>query len=108
MRKITKQAVTAFFTRKPFKRDNTEVRNELGYTWLILHGNKIAQRNNGILCVSTGGWNTPTTRERLNGLPGVKVWQKDHTLYLNGKEWDGDWAVIGGKDETLVDSPEAP
>lgn len=57
---------------------------------VFLHGNKIAEwRENG-LHMSLAGWNTVTTRERLNGIAqvlGLKVGftQKAFEPYLNGK-----------------------
>ena len=46
------------------------------------------------LQITTAGWNTVTTRERLNGLPNVSVIQRKGKLYLNGKEWDGEWIEV--------------
>jgi hypothetical protein len=57
---------------------------------VFLHGNKIAEwRENG-LHMSLAGWNTATTRERLNGIAqalGLEVsfTQKAFEPYLNGK-----------------------
>lgn len=44
--------------------------------------------------VTNAGWPTVTTRERLNGLIGVRVHQKGGKQYLNGNEWDGSWTLI--------------
>ncbi len=65
-------------------------------TELILFGNKIAYWTKGnYVIIRTAGWNSVTTRERLNAIPGVRVTQRDFQLYLNGREWDGnDVAVI--------------
>lgn len=38
---------------------------------VFLHGNKIAKIEDGALLMSLAGWNTPTTRERLNGIADV-------------------------------------
>lgn len=87
MRKITKQAIAAFDSNTNFKRGNTEVRfvpmdGECHY---LLHGHKIAYKNlAGDLYVNLCGWNTPTTRERLNGLKGVEIHTEKGTPYLNG------------------------
>ena len=65
MRKITQDIVRAF--------RNGECRN-IGNSstdgWhLYLHGNMIARKDdNGTLFVNFCGWNTPTTKERINGL----------------------------------------
>ena len=90
MRKITKESVNAFLNGDKFNKANMSVTFENGYTYLRLHGNPIAAlESNGALSISTCGWSTPTTKERLNGLPNVRVNTKAGQLYLNGKEWDG-------------------
>ncbi len=61
---------------------------------LYLHGNKIAERRGGVLWVTLAGWPTVTTRERLNGLSGVRVTQKKGVQYLNGVEWGGEWVAV--------------
>lgn len=96
MRKITSEAVQAFKSGANYKKTNTEV-NRFGY---FLHGNKIAEWNslfkdgNKKINITLAGWNTNTTRERLNGLPNVKVTTKLGQAYLNGKAWDGDWITV--------------
>lgn len=61
---------------------------------LFLHGNKIAERRGGALWVTNAGWATSTTKERLNGLPRVRVQQKQGQWYLNGAPWDGEWKEV--------------
>lgn len=61
---------------------------------LFLHGNCIAKLENGKLSITTAGWNTSTTRERLNALPNVHVYQRKGVLHLNGKPWDGNWTEV--------------
>lgn len=100
MRKITFDAVAAFYNEKPFKRGNTEVEVFIctllrKTVYLILHGNTIARLKNGKLTISNGGWSSNTTKERLNGLTGVHIQQKDFVWYLNGEAWNGDWIKIG-------------
>ena len=63
-------------------------------TSLFLHGNEIARRSGEQIEICTAGWDTVTTRERLNGIPGVRVWHAKRELYLNGKPWDGSWTTI--------------
>lgn len=63
---------------------------------MFLFGNMIAVRVGNRLQITTAGWNTVTTRERLNGLPNVSVTQRKGQLYLNGKEWNGELITIGG------------
>jgi len=95
MRKITKEAVSAFLERKPFRKSNMSVEVYGNEFRLKLHGNTIASIDElGVLSVSNAGWASNTTKERLNGIPGVRVNQKNWTWYLNGQEWDGSWKRI--------------
>lgn len=72
---------------------NTEV-EECGTGWMrvYLHGNLICrQKPDGKRLFSIAGWNTPTTRSRLNAL-GCGVRTRREHLYRDGVEWDGyDW-----------------
>lgn len=90
MRKVTREAVSAFINGRAFKSGNTQVTVDGPKTTMRLHGNAIATICDGRLVISDGGWQTATTKERLNGLPGVSVHQKDYQWYLNGKQWDGE------------------
>jgi hypothetical protein len=96
MRKITREAVSAFLDRKPFKKSNMEV-EPIGPGWrLKLHGNTIAVLDEfGMLSVSNAGWFSNTTKERLNGLPHVHIKQKNWNWFLNGNEWNGEWTRVG-------------
>ena len=93
MRQITKDSINAFINAKEFKRDNTQVEVLPNITVLYLHDNAIAYRYNDperTLTISNCGWFTPTTKERLNALPNVNIYQKNFKWFLNGKEWDGE------------------
>jgi len=92
MRKITQDAVHAFENAIRFKRDNTEIDVLLNVTIMKLFGNPIAYLYNDpdrTLSVTTHGWFTNVTKERLNGIPGIKIIQKNGVWYLNGNVWDG-------------------
>ena len=90
MRKITQQAVNAFYARRDFKSSNTTVTVHSGTTILYLHSNPIAWLgDDDLLTISSAGWRTATTKERLNGLRGVSIYQKAGVWFLNGEEWDG-------------------
>ena len=96
MRKITKESVNAFLMKKTFSKGNMQVVEEYGTYRLKLHNNTIATIDElGVLSVSNAGWASNTTKERLNGIPGVSVNQKNWTWYLNGNEWSGEWTRIG-------------
>lgn len=91
MRKITREIVTAFMNRETKRIGNSRTDK----TTLYLHDNAIAKHClDGSVKITTAGWNTPTTRERLNGLPGVKVYVRNHQLYLNDRPWDGKWTEV--------------
>jgi len=92
MRKITEEAVNAFNNSLPFKKSNTEVEVLPNVTIMRLHGNSIAFRYNNhdqTLSVTNCGWQTNTTKERLNAINGVNIRQKSGQWFLNGKKWDG-------------------
>lgn len=107
MRKITKAMTAAFMSGVALKMDNTEVTK--GYhtcaghrvdCWkMFLFGNEIARRYTSIagvefVEVSNAGWTSATTKDRLNGIPGVSINQKARVWYLNGCEWDGSWVCV--------------
>jgi hypothetical protein len=95
MRKITEESVNAFYANKRFKKRNMEVYVGEFSTQLRLFGHTIAiLNNNGVLEITTCGYNTNTTRDRLSALKGVTVRTKLGQLYLNGKEWNGNLTTI--------------
>jgi hypothetical protein len=95
MRKITSEAVDKFLSKTPFRKSNMSVEENGGVYKLKLHGNTIATIDElGVLSVSNAGWRSNTTKERLNGIPGVRVHQKNWNWFLNGVEWDGSWKRI--------------
>ena len=102
MRQITKDSINAFINAKEFKRDNTQVEVLPNVTVLKLHNNAIAYRYNDperTLTISNCGWFTPTTKERLNALPNVNIYQRNFKWFLNGKEWNGEKIDINLKNK---------
>lgn len=89
-RKVTKQIVSAFLAGQPLKVDNSTTDGKS----LFLFGNKIAEHREDGLYITNAGWETNTTKERLNALPGVSISQVKHVWYLNGKRWDGKWTKV--------------
>ena len=92
MKKITKESVAAFYSGTPFNESNTSVEVLPNVTILKLFGNEIAYLYNDTertLSITNAGWQSVTTKERLNGLKGVQISQKDYVWYLNGTEWNG-------------------
>ena len=97
MRNITMMVVGAFLSgQRRWSSSNSSVETVDGVTVMRLHGNAIAKRENGKLSITSAGWETSTTKERLNGIPGVSIYQKDWQWYLNGNAWDGRWTEIKG------------
>ena len=96
MRKITREAVDKFLSKTPFSKSNMEVDQAFGTYRLKLHGNTIAVLDEfNMLSISNAGWASNTTKERLNGLPNVGIYQKNWQWYLNGNEWNGEWTRVG-------------
>jgi len=99
MKKITTQAIDAFMNARPFKKDNMTIEVLPNVTIMKLFGNRIAYRYNDperTLSISTTGWFTKTTKERLNAIPGVHINQKNWQWYLNGEVWDGSLIDVKG------------
>ena len=87
MRKIEIQLQTAITNGREFKSANTTVDNTDHGQIVRLHGNKIAQIDNGVLYITSAGWETTTTKSRLNAvldvvIPGARVFAKAHTWYI--------------------------
>lgn len=94
MRKITEQMLKAFSENRTKKIGNTEVIASEDKVVILLHGNLIAEKNVEGLFIQNLGWETSTTKERLNALPNVRINQKNWKWYLNGKEWNGERMLI--------------
>lgn len=99
MRKITKQAAQAFINNCNFCSGNTTVTSLNGHTIMSLYGNVIAVNDHGVLTVTLAGWNTCTTRERLNGLllaMGLSCGfsQRQHEAYFCDTPIDPDDSII--------------
>ena len=94
-RKITEEAVNAFYNNRRFNKSNmsVEVTNG-GRVFLKLHGNTIAGKDYDGTWITDAGWPTRTTFERLNGLNDVSIYTKKGQVYLNGEEWDGEKVYI--------------
>jgi hypothetical protein len=92
MRKITEKSIKAFLNAEPFKLGNTEVVVLPNVTVLKLFKNEIAYMFNDperTLSITSAGWKSNTTKERLNALPQVSITQKKGEWYLNGTLWNG-------------------
>ncbi|MAJ24658.1 MAG: hypothetical protein CMP36_04020 [Rickettsiales bacterium] len=101
MRKVTQQIKKAFENRQAKTVGNTHTDGNT--VWL--HGNAIVKRDaSGFVIWSLAGWNTPTTRERVNGIVNAGVHQVNFEPVLNGhKIHPSDWfAVPNQNTESLV------
>lgn len=113
MRTITRKARNALLNHRKFTGNNTAVTVDPFQTFpnggdsepvnmahLELFGNKIATLTIGVhtgkreLTITTAGWPTYTTKDRLNGLPDVDVYTHKKELHLNGSPWDGSPTTI--------------
>ena len=90
MRKIEKQMCAAVQSNKDWKSGNTSVHfdPESGISVVRLHGNKIAEVSDHDMTIFDGGWQSNTTKSRLNALcsefcvAGEGVFQKDFTWFV--------------------------
>ena len=89
MRTITKNAVNCFYNKGNGNFSNTSVITEGNTTKMFLFWNLIAKLENDKLFITNAGWKSKTTKERLNALKGVNIFQKKGELLLNGVKWDG-------------------
>jgi hypothetical protein len=97
--------IDAFLERRSYERTilNTSTDGEKLRLW----GNVIAEwritmphqkTTKGIsyeLWITTAGWESRLTIDRLNYLPGVRLSQMGKQLYQGGKAWDGAWLMMG-------------
>jgi len=88
MRKVTEQVVGAFVRGESRTVGNTSTDGQR----LWLHGNLIAAKHGEGYAMTLAGWNTPTTRDRLNGLCDLigagRFYQRDWEPFYNGEPVD--------------------
>ena len=95
MRQVTAQIKKAFEKGESLKVGNTRTDGKS----VFLHGNEIVKRDpDGVVMWTLAGWNTPTTRERVNGIANAGVCQYKFEPVLNGEEINpSDWFVSNTK-----------
>lgn len=99
MRKIESQMNAAITKSVDWKSANTEVRNIDGVSFVFLHGNKIAEVGDTFIRLFDGGFQSTTTKSRLNailwehGIGGESVFQKNFDWFLRSK-FGTDFSVI--------------
>ena len=88
MRKIESQMIAAIHGNKNWSSGNTQVVTNDGVSTVYLHGNKIALVDDNSMTIFDGGWQSITTKSRLNALcsefciAGECVFQKDFLWYV--------------------------
>lgn len=110
MRKVTRDAVAAFYAGRNFRSGNTEVTyHERGipyaYSVFTLFGNKIATycQATGVLRVTMAGHPTMTTRERLNGIVSEYRESADSSAPFGGFFQDRKMQRFGLDDSAEID-----
>jgi len=88
MRKIERLMNAAITAGKDFKSGNTQVVTISDVSFVYLHGNHIASVGDNFIQLFDGGWQSVTTKSRLNailkehGCPGEKVFQKGFQWFV--------------------------
>ena len=84
MRRIEEMMLNAINNDRSFSNSNTTVNvDRSGNVYVYLFGNCIYRIVDGVKQFTLAGWNTVTTRSRLNAL-GVSVSQKNWDPVYNG------------------------
>ncbi|QDH50603.1 hypothetical protein [Synechococcus phage S-B43] len=96
MRKIERLMNAAISESKDWKLDNTEVVNIDDVSKVYLHNNLIAEVGDNFIKLYDGGWQSNTTKSRINaimtehGIAGEGVFQKNYQWFIrlyNGTEF---------------------
>lgn len=90
MRQIERDMISAIKLGKCWRKDNTEVyTNDNNASLVYLHGNHIATVTDNNVRVFDGGWQTNTTKSRLNAIINEfcdaltdGVFQKDYQWFI--------------------------
>ena len=88
MRKIETQMNQAIKDNRNWSSGNTQVVTNMGVSTVYLHGNKIAMIDDTSLTLFDGGWQSNTTKSRLNALcsefciAGEGVFQSNFLWYV--------------------------
>ena len=89
MRKIESQIIEAIKNNKDLKIANSEVISCTNSSDVYLHGNLIARVGETWMELFDGGWQTNTTKSRLNallsafGMEGEYIFQKNFQWFIN-------------------------
>ena len=100
MRKIEKEMNAAIAAGKNWSKANTTVTMDGEVAEVRLHGNLIAKIGEGFIQVFDGGWQSNTTKSRLNaifdgnGIPGEGVFQKNWQWFIRIAQGGGEFATV--------------
>ena len=89
MRKIETQMNAAIHANQDWKSGNTQVITIEGVSFVYLHGNQIATIDDDSMTIFDGGWQSNTTKSRLNALcsefcvAGEGVFQKNYQWFVH-------------------------
>lgn len=88
MRKIERLMNAAITREVDWKLDNTMVVNKDGVSFVFLHGNLIAEIGDTFVKLHDGGWQSNTTKSRLNAIltehgTGERVFQKNWQWFVS-------------------------
>ena len=89
MRKIETLMNKAIENGNDWSLDNTRVETFGDIAHVYLHGNLISKIGEGWIQLFDGGWQSKTTKSRLNaileanGLPGERVFQRNFQWFVN-------------------------
>ena len=92
MRKIETNMCEAIRFCRNWSSGNTMVTTIHGDSLVHLHGNHIATINRNGVTLFDGGWQSNTTKSRLNAIlaefvkPSVRVFQKDFVWYVHDED----------------------
>jgi len=90
MRVIERNMNRAIRTGNNFSSSNTQVSHDSEGANVYLHGNHIATVKNNSIIIKDGGWQSNTTKSRLNALLdefsyGMRVFQKNYEWFVTYK-----------------------
>jgi hypothetical protein len=96
MRKIEEEMIEAIQKAKSYRKDNTEVQVlEDNGIWITLHRNLIAVVDFDKLRLYDAGYQTKTTKSRLNTILSYYdlgiIYQKNYQWYLKTDNGDEEW-----------------
>ncbi len=100
MRKIEQQMNRAIATGTNWSNANTSVSMDGDIAEIRLHGNLIAKVGEGFIQIFDGGFQSVTTKSRLNaifaenGCPGEGVFQKAFRWFVRVNQGGGNYATV--------------